>query len=381
MHVSARTLAVVTFALVGICSPVTSTETVQGGIRGAVTDGSGGVLPGATVIVTSADGRILATAVTDDVGGYVFRALPAGPVRVMLQLDGFATAVVELAVQPGAESVVVGRLGLAPITETVVVFGKAPVDPPLPPLLPLQPPPRVAIPVPRHDPESICGPAKPGPTPDSFGTIRSRGHEAERGLYAKGDELIIDGGTLNGLAVGRNLVVRRYYRADGAAGAAATGEHTSGLLQIIAADERVSRAVVVYACDELMKGDFLASFKPEPMRTPDPVGTPAYTDAARILFGDAGQMLGVPGRLMVIDRGSEHGIRVGQRLTLFRRQSRRATAPSVVGDAVVVAIRTDSATIRVERATDAIAFGDWAAPQRYLPVDSPVATRAGSLHP
>jgi hypothetical protein len=131
----------------------------------------------------------------------------------------------------------------------------------------------------------------------------------------------------------------------------------------------------VYACDEMMRGDFLASFHPEPMRIPDPVGIPAYKDAARILFADAGQMLGVPGRLMVIDQGSEHGIRAGQRLTLFRRQAHGANTQSVVGDAVIVAVRTDSATIRVERVTDAISFGDWAAPQRRSPVASPSAAR------
>jgi hypothetical protein len=64
---------------------------------------------------------------------------------------------------------------------------------------------------------------------------------------------------------------------------------------------------------------------------------------------------------MVIDRGSEHGIRVGQRVTLFRR--RDARSPDVVGDAVVVAIRIDSATIRVDRVTDTISSGDLAAPQ------------------
>jgi hypothetical protein len=40
----------------------------------------------------------------------------------------------------------------------------------------------------------------------------------------------------------------------------------------------------------------------------------------------------------------------------------------IVGDAVVVATRGDSATIRVEQATDAIVFGDWAAPQQPGPV-------------
>jgi hypothetical protein len=374
MHVPELTLAAI--ALLGLCwMPASiSAEPAQGGVRGAVTDGSGGVLPGVTVVATSADGVVIATTVTNAVGGYAFGALPAGPVRLIFQLEAFATAIVGLAVKSGTESVVTEHLELAAITETVVVHGHAP-DPPDRRPAPTPPPP-AARPVPRHDQESICGPAKPGATAEAFGTILSLRHETERGLYAKDDELLIDGGTLNGLDVGQNLVVRRYYHVSGVDGAAGTGEHTSGLLQIVAADERASRAVVVYACDEMMRGDFLASFHPEPVRIPDPVGIPAYKDAARILFADAGQMLGVPGRLMVIDQGSEHGIRPGQRLTLFRRAVHGATRPSVVGDAVIVAVRTGSATIRVERVTDAISFGDWAAPQRRSPVASPSAIRA-----
>jgi hypothetical protein len=368
MVISPRTLA--TLALLLVCSTAAS-ETGPGVVRGEVVDDSGGVMPGVTVVATAADGRILATAVTDGAGGYVLKALPLGPVHLMFQLAGFETAVVELTVRPGVESRVVERLGLAAITESVVVYSKAPVEPPRP-LIPLDrqrpqlpPAPRqVVIPVATHDRDSICGPSKPDATAESFGTILLRRYKAERGLYAAGDELVIDGGTLNGLEVGRNLVVRRYYRVSGPTGGPATGEHSSGLLQIVTADEHSSIAVVVYACDELMKGDFLASFTPEPVRIPDPVGTPAFGAAARILFADAGQTMGIPRRLMVIDQGSEDRIRVGQRLTLFRRRAWDANQPDVVGDAIVVAVRTNSATIRVERASDVISSGDWAAPQR-----------------
>lgn len=373
MRVSARTLAAATLALLCMCRAAASAQTFEGRVRGAVTDGSGGVLPGVTVVATSAGGQVLATTVTDETGRYVFTALPAGSIHLTFQLEGFATDLVALAVQPGADVLVAERLNVAPVTETVVVYGKAPVA-----LLP-PPPPPVVKPVAKHDTESVCGPGKAGAAPESFGTIRARRHAAgpgpstdgaDRGLYAKDDQLIIDGGTLNGLDVGQNFAVRRYFRVHGADGVAATGVHTSGLLQIVAADARVSTAVVVYACDEMMMGDFLALFQPEPLRTPDPVGIPAYHDAARILFADAGQTLGVPRRMLVIDQGTDHGIQAGQRVTLFRREGRGAGRPSVLGDAIVVAVRTDSATIRVERATDAILFGDWAAPQRPLQVKS-----------
>ncbi len=334
-------------------------------VRGEVTDSSGGVLPGVTILATGSAGRLLATTVTDGSGRYVFRTLPSGrPITLTFQLEGFANASVVLSVVPGVESRVVQRLEVAPFSETVVVQAPAPVDPPAPidPPPPVAPPSPVVRPVPAHDRNSICGPAKPGPLPESLGTIRSSRDVTQRGLYTTGAELVIDAGVEDGLEVGRNLVVRRHYRVRGAVDADTVGEHSAGLLQIVAAGERSSVAVVVYACDELRTGDFLATFKPEPIRDPDPLGTPAYYDAARVLFADEGQLLGASRRLMVIDRGTEQGTRIGQRYTLFR-QGGGPAGRHVVGDAIVVAVRTDSATIRIDRATDAISAGDWAAPQ------------------
>jgi hypothetical protein len=375
MRIPATTFAIAAIALFALCSTAAAAKAGKSVVRGEVIDGSGGVLPAVTVVATAADGRVLATAVTDGTGRYVFRALPSGAIMLRFQLDGFADVVVELTVEPGTESRVVQRLELATLSETVVVHAPAEVDP-RSPSAPLPPPAPVARPVPTHDRDSVCGPAKPGAAAESLGTIRSGRYEAG-GLYAAGAEVVIDGGTLNGLDVGQNLVVRHNFRVRAFPGADAVGEHSAGLLQIVAAGERSSVAVVVYACDEVKPGDFLAAFKPEPVRSPDPHGVPAYGDAARILFGDEGQTLGTPRRLMVIDRGSEHGVRAGQRVTLFRPRGRGAAGPNVVGDAIVVAVRTDSATIRIERVNDAISAGDWAAPQRPAPVASdPPHTRS-----
>ena len=83
------------------------------------------------------------------------------------------------------------------------------------------------------------------------------------------------------------------------------------------------------------------------------------------IFADAGELVGITRRKMVIDRGERQGVRPGQRLTLLRRSKFRGTKPAVVGEAVVVAVRRDTSTIRVEWATDVINFGldgDWAVP-------------------
>jgi len=357
-------------SLIALCAAVVAAQAGKGVIRVEVTDSSGGRLPGVEVVATAVDGQVQ-TAVTDRTGVHVFPGVPAGPAMLRFRLEGFAGVLVGVTVESGGESRVVQRLELAPLSETVDVQAPAPVEQarPLPPP-PVPSPPRAPLlgPVPPHDRDSVCGPAKPGAAPESLGTIRSSRYVAEGGLYTTGAQVIIDGGVRNGLDVGQNLVVRHYFRVRRFAGTDTTGEHTAGLVQIVAVSERSSIAVVIYACDELRQGDFLASFKPEPIRPPEPRGNPDYDDAARILFADEGQILGAPRRLMVIDRGSEQGVRIGQRLTLFRR--RLARSPDNVGDAIVVAIRTDSATIRVERVNDVISSGDLAALQISAPVPS-----------
>jgi len=357
-------------SLIALCAAVVAAQAGKGVIRVEVTDSSGGRLPHVEVVATAVDGQVQ-TAVTDRTGVHVFPGVPAGPAMLRFRLEGFAGVLVGVTVESGGESRVVQRLELAPLSETVDVQAPAPVEQarPLPPP-PVPSPPRAPLlgPVPPHDRDSVCGPAKPGAAPESLGTIRSSRYVAEGGLYTTGAQVIIDGGVRNGLDVGQNLVVRHYFRVRRFAGTDTTGEHTAGLVQIVAVSERSSIAVVIYACDELRQGDFLASFKPEPIRPPEPRGNPDYDDAARILFADEGQILGAPRRLMVIDRGSEQGVRIGQRLTLFRR--RLARSPDNVGDAIVVAIRTDSATIRVERVNDVISSGDLAALQISAPVPS-----------
>jgi hypothetical protein len=369
MRQSSPIFATILLVLLGICATARSAEAGAGRVHGVVADESGGVLPGVTVVATSEDGRILATGVADEIGRYTFNALPAAAVRLTFQLEGFSTTVVEFAVPAAGDgSVPTQRLKLAHKSETVEVRGDVRVNPPAPPPSPRivapPPPPRPVLrPIPDHDKDSVCGPSKPGASIDSLGTIRAGRSSRGPGLYAAGDELVIDSGTAGSLEVGQNLVARRPYRTS-ADGSGVSGEHTAGLMQIVSVDRQTAAAVVVYACDELLPGDRLAPFTPEPVRAPEPAGMPVYDRAARIMLTDEGQMIGAPRRLMVIDQGTDHGVRVGQRLTLFRPPRSGGRGPAVIGDAVVVAVRNDSATIRVQRATDVIAMGDSAAPQR-----------------
>jgi hypothetical protein len=361
-HCLPRVTALLTVVLMVGSSgrPAAQTPTNAGtaGVRGTTVDASGGVLPGVTVAAVSVDGTSLGLTATNARGEFAFDDLPVGPAHLSFHLDGFEPSSVSITVRRRQPQTVgeplVHRMALLGVTESVTVRGD-----PLPPPPPSRP---VLAPVPEHDQVSVCGPAMAEGDPPAFGTIRSRRDDETKVLFAAGDELLIDGGSLDGLAVGHNFVVRRQYptalRYGRNKSLVVMGEHSSGLLQIVDVEPRVSTAVIVYACDEMMRGDYLTRFDPEPPRAPDPLGKPAFDQAARILFADAGQPLGITGRMMVIDRGTRKDVRPGQRFTLFRRSRFGDDRPLVIGEAVVVAVRTDSATIRVEHATDAIFFGE-----------------------
>jgi len=368
MRLRAMLIAVAAGALCAGFTTVLTAQSATGTIRVEVTDSSGAKMPGVAVTATTASGQIPAGGVTDKTGTYVLRGVPVGPVFVRFRLDGFSGALAGVTVEAGVEAHVAQQLEVAPLAETVIVQAPLPPEPPKPPPpppAPTTPAGPLLKPVPDHDRDSVCGPAKPSPATEPLGTIKSTRDVAEGGLYTIGRQLTIDGGTLTGLEVGQNLVVRRYFRVRRLAGSDTTGEHTAGLVQVVSVTERTSVATVIYACDSLRSGDFLAAFRPESVRPPEPRGVPDYDGAARILFADDAQTLGTPQKLMVIDRGSSQGIRVGQRCTLFRRQ--HTGKPEITGDAIVVAVRLDSATIRIERVTETISAGDLAAPQSPSP--------------
>jgi hypothetical protein len=352
-------------ALVCSVTSVCLAQTAGSRLAGRITDTSGLALPGVTVTVVAATSGSPLTTVTDAVGEYRLEEVPVGRVSVSFELEGFERVTVgEVNVRANEEVVLDQRLGLAPLSETVDVVVKIPVERPQPPQRPPAPEPK---PLPPHDVASVCGPSKLEDPHTPVARLTVHRHDARRSLYVRGDEFLLDAGTNAGVHVGQNLVVRRRFRVEGERHGKddkAYGEHSSGVIQVVTVDRNAAFAVVVYACDEFIRGDYVEAFEPEPLRQPLPPGIPDYQRAARVLFADEGQLMGAPRRMMVIDQGREHGLVAGQRLTLFRRRASDRRAVATVGEAIVVSVKQDSATIRVEHATDAVFFGDLAAPHR-----------------
>ena len=329
---------------------------------GAVTDDSGAALPGVTVTLTGVRAHAM---VTDGAGRYVTAWVPPGTYTVAFELPGFQTRLVRNVVLAAGHTVVLDQqLPLAPLSETVQVTAPAPPPPP-PPAPEPPPPPRPQIkPVERDGVASVCGPRRSTNFSLAIGRILQH-HGSDRSLLGPGDRLKIDAGESQGLTTGQNLVVRRRF-AIGDTNVPKKqqqfGEQTVGLVQILEVERASSVGAVVYACAEIVAGDTVEPYVPQPAFFAVADGKPRFEEPGRITLGDHGRNAGAEGQMMVIDRGIMQGVQRGQRLTIFRHSpnGRRVS----LGDGVIVATRADSATILIGRTTDIVTVGDLVALHR-----------------
>ena len=115
-------------ALALLVIPALSFAQTFGQITGAVTDTSGGVLVGATVVVTNTQTNATREAVTNSAGSYAFPNLLPGIYTVRVELQGFQTKVangVELQVQQTSRLDFAMELGSVEVA--VEVTGTAPM--------------------------------------------------------------------------------------------------------------------------------------------------------------------------------------------------------------------------------------------------------------
>jgi hypothetical protein len=344
-----------------LSAATTAAQGLQPRVTGRVTDGSGAALPGVTVTIASDRVGAPVVLITDEVGRYTSPPLPVGTYAVSFELGGFEPHTRERIMLRDGEIVVVDRqLVVAAVTESVEVVAAAP--PPPVPFPPYEPPPAFETqPVPKALLASVCGPV--GPETESFalGTVVGHREDTNRTIFGIKDVLLLDVGADFGAAVGQNYVVRRKFRTGDKhlpMAEASFGEQTAGLIQVVQTTPEHSIAVVVYACSELYAGDTIESFDPLPPLSAQPVGTPRFDEPAHIIFGEHGQTMAAPKQLMVIDRGSADGTLRGQRLTIFRRVLGERGPVSRIADGIVVAVRENSATIRIDRSRDAVTVGD-----------------------
>ena len=77
--------------LVLVLAPGTARAQATAQINGTVSDSSGGVLPGVTVVAIQTETGFRREVVTDESGTYALLNLPLGPYRLEATLAGFRT--------------------------------------------------------------------------------------------------------------------------------------------------------------------------------------------------------------------------------------------------------------------------------------------------
>src|SRR5688572_2652440 len=94
MGITATRIGVLSFAIVlALAAPGPSAaQTTLGRVAGSVLDASGAVLPGAAVTLTNQQTNQSQSAVSNEVGGFLFPQVPVGSYKVEIALQGFKTA-------------------------------------------------------------------------------------------------------------------------------------------------------------------------------------------------------------------------------------------------------------------------------------------------
>lgn len=187
------------------------------------------------------------------------------------------------------------------------------------------------------------------------------GREKGKRLFGTGDALVIGGGTAQGIKVGQEYFLRRVvsdrFTAVASDNMQPISIHTSGWARVTDTQTNSAVVTVTHSCDGILEGDYLEPFGVPTVPPPAPiVGEPDYSNPGKVILGDERRQMGSAGTLMVFNRGSDHGLRAGQRLTIFREA---AGGPVVqVGEGTVMVVGPETTTFRIDKSTDAIYVGD-----------------------
>ncbi len=123
---------------------------------------------------------------------------------------------------------------------------------------------------------------------------------------------------------------------------------------------------MIRACDAIEEGDYLELYvKPAVPAAAAAGGEPDFANPGHLVLGDERRQMGAAGDLMVLDRGTDHGVHAGQHLTVFR------TTGDGTGPIARIAEATaghgefrDEHVIRIDKTSDAVNVGDLVAIHR-----------------
>ncbi len=215
--------------------------------------------------------------------------------------------------------------------------------------------------------ELACGARAVTAPPDTSIRVGS-GRERGKGLFGPDEALVINAGTAQGMKVGQEYYVRRVvpdrFVVPAGDNVNRSSIHTAAWVRIVDATAESAIAEVVKVCDAIEQGDYLEPFvKPEvPAATRE--GEPDFANPGHIVLGDERRQMAARGDLMVLDRGSDHGLHAGQRLTIFRTTGGGTGPVARIAEATALVVHPETSVIHIDKTSDAVVVGDLVAIHR-----------------
>jgi hypothetical protein len=215
--------------------------------------------------------------------------------------------------------------------------------------------------------ELACAPVALRSAPSPLGRVTGS-TELKRGIFSEGDTIVINQSTGESLEPGQTYYVRRELQPHDRSMKEAqswTGLTTVGWVKVTESQGGTAMATVVYSCDALEVDDELFPFSVPAV--PEPVadrGTPDFESPGQVLFGPERHSIAGGADMVVIDRGTSDGLRLGQLVTFFRRTEGDKGPRLDLGEGMIVIALPDSSTVRVTKAAQPIYQGDLVALHR-----------------
>jgi hypothetical protein len=123
-----RRVCVLSIVLLIATVAAASAQDFRGAVNGRITDQSGGVLPGVSVVVTNTETKVASTTVTNETGGYSVLYLAPGTYTVIAELQGFKKVAREnVEVRLGDRLELNFKLDVGRMEETITVSAETPL--------------------------------------------------------------------------------------------------------------------------------------------------------------------------------------------------------------------------------------------------------------
>ncbi len=208
-----------------------------------------------------------------------------------------------------------------------------------------------------------------GDRDESFvGRIVNAEKERNQSMFMAGDILYLDIGAESGVQAGMEFTIvrpdRLVNRWDSVRDTVGRIYMTPGRVRILCAQERASVAEIIYSCNEVEVGDYVAPFEPIPVplvRRTRPQGicdTPNGKAIGHVVdTRDAVTPVGT-GTVVFLDLGEQDGLNPGDFLTVFRPSTRAEGLRTVLGEAAILTTRDKTSVAIITSMIDNMGVGD-----------------------